>query len=232
MSPALLGLGLLTGLLGGWFGGGDCAGAEGAAAERMQRIERQWPLRPAADPVSRYLQALGERLAGAGSARGWRFAVLQNLEPSGFAVGSGRFVLSDGLIAFVRSESELAAVIAHEIAHQRLGHFCAEDSASARAVRLGAVTQHYDLALEREADAEAVRILAAAGFDPAAMAGVLGCLRQRPGAAAADLRGREQALSRQTEALPAGAARADSAAFRQVRARLAERLGAQLPRCQ
>jgi predicted Zn-dependent protease len=64
---------------------------------------------------------VGEKVAQ-GSARPgpWSFEVLQNPAPrSGFAPG-GRVLLTTGLVAATRNEAQLAAVLAHEVAHLEL----------------------------------------------------------------------------------------------------------------
>ena len=92
----------------------------------MRQIGEQWPLRAIDDPVADYVQRIGLRLARVVDpkrSQPWDFYVVRKAEPSAIAIGGGHFVISDGLIAFVRNESELAAVLAHEISHQSLGHF-------------------------------------------------------------------------------------------------------------
>jgi predicted Zn-dependent protease len=52
----------------------------------------------------------------------YRFAVLATDETNAFACPGGLILVSRGLIAKTRSEDELAAVLAHEIAHVTLRH--------------------------------------------------------------------------------------------------------------
>jgi predicted Zn-dependent protease len=166
-------------VLSGLFGGGNtdpCADQERYAAATMARIKAEWPLRGSADPVSLYVQDLGERLArssDAGHGIVPRFFILRNLEPNAFAVGGGRYVVTDGTFRLVNTESELAAVLAHELSHQRAGHFCRRDTRDTKTFYVGSLVQHFDLNAELEADAMAVELLRRAGFDPAAMATVL-----------------------------------------------------------
>jgi predicted Zn-dependent protease len=195
---ALLG-GLLDGLLGGESG--DCRMADEEAVRTMRQIGKQWPLRSVKDPVSEYVQRIGKRLARVvdrGSREPWDFYVVRDAEPSAFAVGGGHFIFSDGLIALVRNESELAAVLAHEISHQSLGHFCRGTSTAAERIDRGTVVQHYDLQTEIDADREAVDLLFTAGYHPGALESVLNCLSQLPGTSGADLTKRAQALRRHT----------------------------------
>lgn len=218
-------------LFGSLFGGGaDPVCVSDVQADRtMQEIRQQWPLRPSLDPVTVAVQELGWRLIRTVDPQGqrrWEFAVVRNLEPTAFALGGGRFVVSDGLVAFVRNESELAAVLAHEIAHQQLDHFCRKAPRNAERIDLGGVMQHFDLALEQEADAHAVALLSAAGFDPQAMTAVLHCLTQAPGGASPQLAKRLNALR---AVLPASASprQPDSPAFKQARESVREDFGEQ-----
>jgi len=206
-------------LFGGLFGGGADQGC--ATAERtMQRIERDWPLRASGDPLRRHVQALGARLGAiAGLDTEVRIHLVRNLEPLAFALGGGQFLVSDGLIALVGDEAQLAAVLAHEISHQRLGHFCAAPDSADQRIDLGAVVQHFDLQREIAADRAAEALLARAGLDPGAMAGVLVCLQQGHGASA-QLSARIGALAPAPPPHPEH----DSPAFTRVRAQLVDEL--------
>lgn len=218
LTASLFSGGFIGDLLGG--NGNDCRRSDSMGARTMQTIVREWPLRYAADPVRRYVRDLGTQLAHTAdpsqSGLEWRFFVVRNLEPTAFAVGGRRFVISDGLIAFVRNESDLAAVLAHEIAHERLGHFCGRAEPDASRVQYGSIVQHFDLEMEKAADLEAVGLLAMAGFDPGSMYQVLRCLSERQGASAHQLRQRMRAL----EVLGSGASPpsgGSSAEFRAIR---------------
>ncbi|NBC47882.1 MAG: M48 family metalloprotease [Gammaproteobacteria bacterium] len=197
MEGTLPGLVLTAGLFSGGFigdllggNGTDCRQSDARGARTMQTIVEEWPLRYAADPVRRYVRDLGTTLAQAADPSGagleWRFFVVRNLEPTAFAVGGRRFVISDGLIAYVRNESDLAAVLAHEIAHERLGHFCGDAQPGSARVHYGSIVQHFDLEMEKAADLEAVGLLAMAGFDPGSMYQVLRCLAERSDASSSN----------------------------------------------
>ncbi|MFD2111083.1 M48 family metallopeptidase [Thiorhodococcus fuscus] len=195
MTLSLAGLWLFGGLLGN--GNGDCRASTEAGIRTMQSLAESWPLRFANDPVRRYIQRLGQQLvaeADLHDAENWRFFVVRNLEPTAFAVGGNRFVVSDGLIAFVRNESDLAAVLAHEIAHQRLRHFCDHAPTDAKRIRYGSIVQHFDLDTERAADIYALRLLESAGYNPDSMYEVLRCLSERPGAPVSQLQTRMRSL--------------------------------------
>lgn len=152
------------------------------AAARL--IETEWPVRAANDPVTRYVQALGERL-GAAAAEGrsvpWTFTVLRDRTPYAFSIGAGHVYLAEGAITFARNEAELAAILAHEIGHQLSGDLSApveKQDPGGRDVppqrqKLGSLTQIYDLEKEKEADRRAIFLLRERGFDPHALVDVL-----------------------------------------------------------
>jgi len=214
-------------LFGSLFGEGDCCIAEEQGIRIMHQIGEKWSLRTIEDPVSHYVQRIGMRLArivDTAMRQSWDFYVLRNAELSAIAVGGEHFVISDGLIAFLRNESELAAVLAHEIAHQDLGHFCRGLSPAVEQIDHGTVVQHYDPDVEMEADRAALRLLSAAGFDSGAIVSVLHCLQQSPSTSESQLSSRIRALDMHVGTLVKGIDSA-SASFREARRRVEEDLG-------
>lgn len=144
------------------------------------RVNEEWPQRPGGDEVARYLQGLGERLGratAAGTGIDWRFITLRDRAAFAFAIGFGYIYVADGILTFARTESEVAAVLAHEIGHQLAGHFCRRPAPRDGLLRrgetvqapIGSLNQVIDLGKELEADRLALGILGAAGFDPRAM---------------------------------------------------------------
>ncbi len=84
------------------------------------RILAAYPLHD--DPeATRYVNALGQVLARKASRpqthKGYHFAVLNTLEPNAFACPGGIILVTRGMIRLCSGEDELAAVLAHEIAH-------------------------------------------------------------------------------------------------------------------
>lgn len=78
-----------------------------------------------ADPeITEYLNALGERLAAANPdpSRQFQFFAVRDNTLNAFALPGGFIGVHSGLIAAARSESELAGVLAHEIAHVSQNH--------------------------------------------------------------------------------------------------------------
>jgi beta-barrel assembly-enhancing protease len=155
-----------------------------------RRIEAEWPIRSINDPVTRYIQSLGQKLgeiADGGRTIRWTFTVLRDRAPYAFTIGAGHIYLAEGVLAFVRNEEELAAILAHEIGHQLSGHLSTPtESGSRRPLgltsnrpaasyqqKVGSLTQVYDLGKEEDADRRAIHILQRAGFDPHALVKVL-----------------------------------------------------------
>ncbi|MCG6876955.1 MAG: M48 family metalloprotease [Betaproteobacteria bacterium] len=77
------------------------------------------------DPeIAGYVQALGQRLATASpvSRRHFEFFVIRNPQVNAFALPGGYIGIHSGLILTAQTESELASVVAHEIAHVEQRH--------------------------------------------------------------------------------------------------------------
>ncbi len=163
------------------------------------------------DPeVSEWIRTLGNKLVSRslGSTSPFYFLVSKSTSLNAFATEGGVIVINAGLILKSDSESEVAAVLAHEIAHVSQRHITrlkakaknnkwgtnaaliAGVIASTKSSQAGqaiinttiATLAHNQLAYTREAEAEAdregLRILSRAGFDPMAMPAVLQKLEQ------------------------------------------------------
>lgn len=207
---------------------GSCSGSEDRTAALARRVRGEWPLRGSADLVSGYVQRLAERLLGGAEEgvrrRQWRFDVTRNLSANAFAVGDGYVIVTDGLVAYVRNEAQLAAVLAHEMGHVLEGHFCRQARQKGTEFRVGTLMQHYDAQAEEEADARAVALLRRAGFDPGAMASVLRCLADSNPSFRAQLDRRIGALERQGSGSTGARPSRDSAGFREAREAVLEDL--------
>lgn len=154
------------------------------------------------DPeLNAWIRGLGRKLLAhtAYANRPFYFVIVRDNEVNAYATQGGLIVINSGLILRSASESELAAVMAHEIAHvtqQHIERMIAESKRSAvgnaAAVVAGllvgskdatagqaivtsamAVDAHRNLTFSRsaetEADREGLRILANARFDPNGM---------------------------------------------------------------
>jgi len=155
--------------------------------------------------INAYLSRLGRQIAERAALRGVPISVhlIQNPKLNAFAVPGGHITFHTGLILAADDEDELAAVMAHEVAHisqRHLPRMMAKTEASrlpAAAAILASIAIGGQAGLagltvanaalissqlaftrefEREADAIGIRLLAWAGFDPAAMAGFFGKL--------------------------------------------------------
>lgn len=117
----------------------------------------------------------------------YRVTILDSPVVNAFALPSGRLYVTRGLIALANDTSELAAVMAHEIAHVTLRHAAARTELEARSALVTRVVSDvlrdqsasarirdasryefasFSRAQELEADAVSVRTLDRAGFDP------------------------------------------------------------------
>jgi predicted Zn-dependent protease len=69
--------------------------------------------------MQRYVNRVGRWLAGQTERAGlpWRFGVLEAPQLNAFATPGGHVFITRGLLEHMRSEAELAGVLAHEIAH-------------------------------------------------------------------------------------------------------------------
>lgn len=116
-----------------------------------------------------YAQAL-EREIGDGKTKyyvnyPWDVYVLDTPEPGAFSAGAGAIFISKGLILRLDSESELAAVLSHEMSHIILGH-------TREAIRRSGLTSSpqpgfsFLLSEELAADSLSAKMLKVARYDP------------------------------------------------------------------
>ena len=96
------------------------------------------------DPlVDRYLQSLGQRLVSQSTAAGdpFLFFAIRDGRINAFAVPGGYIGVNTGLFVLTRSESELAGVLAHEVAHVAQRHIARRMADSRQAnILTGAAT--------------------------------------------------------------------------------------------
>lgn len=81
--------------------------------------------------LSEYVAAVGNKLAAVSErpALKWQFTVLDSPMPNAFATEGGYVYITRGMLALLSSEDDLAAVLAHEIAH-----ICTRDALRAQTV--------------------------------------------------------------------------------------------------
>ncbi|MBI3448124.1 MAG: M48 family metalloprotease [Acidobacteria bacterium] len=139
------------------------------------------------DPrTMRYLRRVLRALTPGGTRGGIPFDIdlVRSPEVNAFAVAGGRLYVTEGMMAFARSEAELATVIGHEMSHVELRHCVARlqiETAARKAspaladlARIG-----YEIALlgfseeqELAADRNGALLAARGGYDPWAAHGV------------------------------------------------------------
>lgn len=185
------------------------ADEERIGREMMRSIRQSGRL--LTDPeVEEYIQHLGYRLVSAGNhaAAGFQFFVVSDPSINAFAMPGGYIGIHTGLVTASRGESELAGVMAHEIAHVTQHHLArsferatqmnmpltaaviaaillgagnpALGEAALAATMAGGTQMQLDFTRsnEREADRVGIQMLANAGFDPQGMPGFFERLHQ------------------------------------------------------
>ena len=158
------------------------------------------------DPaLQQYVDAVGQRLAGISHRTELRytFTVLDSDEINAFALPGGYIYVTRGLLAYLNSEAELAAVLGHEIGHVTARHGVRQAS-SAQAASLGggllsvffpqlgssglnhtlgllgsAMLRGYGREHELEADRLGAGYLDASGYDRSAMFDVIRTLKNQ-----------------------------------------------------
>jgi len=148
-----------------------------------------------------YLEKVGTTISLAShyphTYRGYRFAVLDSDARNAVAVPAGFIFIHRGLLGVVRSEDELAAVLAHEIAHHELRHnmldvaagkaftvmdkLFDENESRGQQSMVETMAIGYNERHELEADRRAVELLALSGYQPHALVRVLDRLKLAEG---------------------------------------------------
>lgn len=147
---------------------------------------------------------IGSRLASRSSMPGlpWRFRVIDRPDVNAFALPGGYVYVTSGMLRAVRSDSELAGVLAHEVAHVTLRHGTNQASKAmlaqmplqvlggrlgggvgANLTRLGigfglnSIFLRHSRDAERQADAGAVQLMRRAGYEPDGLSSFMRTLR-------------------------------------------------------
>ncbi|MDB5336716.1 MAG: peptidase family protein [Planctomycetaceae bacterium] len=95
----------------------------------------------------------------------WEYNVVQDDQANAFCLPGGKIVVLTGLLQLVKSDDQLAAVIAHEVAHA-LAHHASERIARERTVGHGLLSLSYNRQQETEADHIGLFLMTFAGYDP------------------------------------------------------------------
>ncbi|MCI0349487.1 MAG: M48 family metalloprotease [Acidobacteriales bacterium] len=158
--------------------------------------DRELPILPAGNEVSRYVRSLGEKLAAQvpEPKYPYTFKVVNQKEINAFAIPGGPVYINLGTITSADNEAELAGVMAHEISHIYMRHSTRQASKQMIAqvpaailggilgqgvggqlarlglqFGLGSVFMKYSRDAESEADRVGAKIMYEAGYDPQGM---------------------------------------------------------------
>lgn len=149
-----------------------------------------------------YVQRVGEKLGNQSHRKNlyYRFTVLDSDEVNAFALPGGYIYITRGLLAYLNSEAELAAVLGHEIGHVTARHGVRQHSSATVVGILGAVVaarsgysaagdlsnimgtalvRGYGREHELEADRLGAEYLARNGYRPTAMLDVIRVLKNQ-----------------------------------------------------
>jgi predicted Zn-dependent protease len=168
------------------------------------QIRKQYGVYP--DPqLQAYVDQVGKKLAAQSHRPGlsYHFTVLDSDEVNAFALPGGYVYITRGILAYLNSEAELAAVLGHEIGHVTARHGVRQYTAATAAniganivsvfvpelgsvggqqllnVLGGALLSGYGRDHELEADRLGAEYIARIGYDPDAMIGVVGVLKNQ-----------------------------------------------------
>lgn len=149
-----------------------------------------------------YIQRVGERVARSSHRNQLKyvFTLVDSPDVNAFALPGGYIYIHRGLLAYLNSEAELAAVLGHEVGHVTARHSVRQQSqsmawgllgqAAAIGTGVGAVgdvanvmgnafVRGYGRDMELEADGLGAQYLARAGYDPQAMIEVVKVLKNQ-----------------------------------------------------
>jgi predicted Zn-dependent protease len=179
-----------------------------AGQQAAADAKKQLPLLPDSDPVTQYVQRLGEKLAAHAPGEKWpyEFHVVNQKEINAFAVPGGPVFVNLGTIQAADNEAQLAGVMAHEISHvvQRHGTRAASKQMAAQLplailggiMGRGTLSQMAQLGVsfgvgsfflrnsrqsESEADLLGTDIMYDTGYNPQAMADFFAKLKKQMG---------------------------------------------------
>lgn len=167
-------------------------------------VRKEYQTYPAPD-LQKYVDQIGQRLARNSHRAGlaYRFTVLDSPEVNAFALPGGYVYITRGIMAYLNSEAELAAVLGHELGHITARHGVQQYTA-AQAANIGvaigsiflpelasgagqsivnllgnALLSGYGREHELEADRLGAEYLSRAGYDSQAMIRVIGVLKNQ-----------------------------------------------------
>ena len=166
-----------------------------------QQVMKQYPAYDNAS-LQQYVQAIGEKVARVSHRKNlfYRFTLLDSTEVNAFALPGGYIYITRGLLIYLNSEAELAAVLGHELGHVTARHSVRQHGLSTAGNVLGSIiaatsgvqgvgqltnllstgiVRGYGREHELEADGLGVEYLLKAGYPALAMQEVITTLKNQ-----------------------------------------------------
>jgi predicted Zn-dependent protease len=173
----------------------------GIGRQMHGEILKEMPIYQDAD-IQNYVNKIGQAVAKTSHRNNlsYSFTVIDSPDINAFALPGGFIYINRGLLTYLNSEAELAAVLGHEIGHVTARHSVRQHSASVVATGVSAVltilsgeravgdltntagaaiVSGYGRDHELEADSLGAEYLFNAGYDPQAMIKVIGVLKDQ-----------------------------------------------------
>lgn len=149
-----------------------------------------------------YVQSVGDRVAKVSHRNNlnYHFTLLDSTQVNAFALPGGYIYITRGLLAYLNSEAELAAVLGHELGHVTARHSVRQDGLSTMTALMGniaviatgsqsvgqlsnllgtGITRGYGREHELEADGLGVEYLVKAGYPASSMRRVIATLKNQ-----------------------------------------------------
>lgn len=154
------------------------------------------------EALSKYVNTIGQKVAKNSDRPDikYHFTIIDKPDINAFALPGGYIYINRGLLTYLSSEAQLAAVLAHEIGHVTARHVVRQDTARKGAGVLSvlsvfatgsahihdvtnlwssAAVKGYGREMELEADGFGAQYLFNSGYDPQAMAQTIGILKDQ-----------------------------------------------------
>lgn len=169
--------------------------------EMHQKLVESTPIYK--DPVlTAYIEHVGQKVAAASDRPDikYHFTIIDSQDINAFALPGGYIYINRGLLTYLHSEAEMAAVLAHEIGHITARHAVRQKTAATGAgvasvlsvlvtgsgvvgdvanLWSTAAVKGYGRDMELEADRFGAQYMYNAGYDPQAMINVIGLLKDQ-----------------------------------------------------
>lgn len=169
--------------------------------EVFEQIKKNMPLYED-EKVLAYVNEIGQKVAKVSDRPDieYQFIIIDQPDINAFALPGGFIMVNRGLLAYLNSEAQLAAVLAHEVGHVTARHSVRQDAAKTGAGVLSvlsvlttgswaigdmtslwstAAVKGYGREMELEADGFGAEYLFRAGYDPQAMVETIGILKDQ-----------------------------------------------------